>query len=110
MTIDFKWFDEKYKNQGKPSLEDRAELIKRLDIPLTDRAKGKILDTLKQALHRFGQNGAYSPALHTLTYELLVSFSPLTDIDRNEYAGYVKKYKDALKKHETQIELRCNFE
>lgn len=107
MGCDNSWFDEKYRQGGRPTLEDRAQLFSQLDIPLPERAIRKIHEQLRDCLFQLGRQ--YSPSLYVTTYGLLFCLGAFLKLDKKSYDGYVDQYRAALEKHKDRVVFDCNF-
>ena len=107
-SIDTRWFDEKVKRGVKPSLEDKSELVNQLQIPLTDRAKGKVKDYIREVM--FELRRSYRPGMEVLAHLLLFSPLAISCLETNEYRDYVREYRDILEKHQDKAKFERNFE
>ncbi len=102
------WFDKKYQEGGKPSLEDRAELFRGLNIKINERARENIENSLKQCL--FELEREYKPRLHVLAFDFLFCLAPLINMNEKNFREYVKKYRGIMEKHKDKLVFQCNFE
>lgn len=107
MENDNSWFDQKYREGGRPTLEDRAQLFSQLDIPLPERTIRKAEEQLKECLFQLGRQ--YTPSLHVKTYGLLFCFGSFLKLDKKSYDNYVAQYRAALEKHKDRVVFDCNF-
>ncbi len=105
---DIAWFDQKYLGGLKPTIRDRAELLSKLELHLSDRAKKSLLEYLDQTLIALASNGSYSPALDLLTYELL-SLSLMAGIEQTEFDKRLNRYRTSLSKYERVRVFQSNF-
>jgi|WetSurMetagenome_2_1015567.scaffolds.fasta_scaffold72501_4 hypothetical protein len=102
------WFDRKYHDGGKPSLEDKAQLFGDIEILLPERAKENIKTRMKSAIHELYRE--YTPSNHIIAHNLLLCFAPLIKMDQLEYKEQMDKYKQALKKHADKLAFKENFQ
>jgi hypothetical protein len=109
---EYSWFDEKYNNGNKPTLEDRIWLLrdfyKDSKVKIPDRLKGKFKELLQQSLFDLKQD--YSPSQHTITYDLLFSKSACIDLSDEEHKKYVADYRKTLEKYKGRVSFKGNFE
>lgn len=107
--LDVQWFDDIYSSGDKPSLEQRAALSARDQLPFTQRAKDQIVERLKGYLHQLKQNGNNSRGLQAITYDLLIGILPRTGMDLSEVNQYIGQYRSALAKNNKDMHLTANF-
>ena len=102
-----KWFDEKYRNGGRATLADKAELFREIGIPLSDRAKRIAKEKLTTLLYELRRE--YSPGNHMLAHNLLFCLGPSV-FEKEEYGELTTKYKEAIKRHQNEIVFQENFD
>ena len=108
-NAEYQWFDNKYNSQGsRPTLEDRAELLKGLEIKISKSQLDKMRHSLGDTLHRLGQKGNCSPGLTTFAYHLISCLASSSNVPNQEVKDYLVWYRRV-------IEQRCphlkqNFE
>jgi hypothetical protein len=102
------WFDEKYKEGGRPTLEDEAELIRQLEIPLADRAKGKVVQYIREAL--FQLKRGYSPSADVLAHCLIFSPFGVSCMPESERREFVRQYLEIIGKYDDANRINRNFE
>lgn len=105
----YEWFDEKYNGDGKkPTLEDRAELLRGLKIKISDSQLDQMRHYLSDALHRLGQRGNCSPGLTTIAYQLIFSLASSSNVPNSEVKDYIVWYRKVI--DQRCPHLKQNFE
>ncbi len=107
--LNLEWFDKKYRQGEKPTLEDRAHLLAQLNLPFPERLTRRVEESLQQFLFELNRNDSYRPSIHIIAYALLFNLAPLTKIPSKKYDAYVKQYQEALEKHKDKIPFSRNF-
>jgi len=103
----FEWFNEKFKNGGKPTIEDKAELFKNISLHLSKRSQEKIEDIIKNSLYNLKKQ--YSPAYQVIAFNFINCFAPMV-FDEDKISNYQKQYKEIMNKYENQDVFSKNFE
>ena len=103
------WFDEKCK-QGKPTLEERAELFRQLNLPkVSERFQRALVDDIQKYLFELEQD--YRESTRVIVYGLLFGTLPITQQDNDkQYSEFVRRYKKAVAEHKEKTRLSSNFE
>jgi len=103
------WFDEKYREGGKASLEDKFELLGEMRFKLNQRDRENVERELKNALFELKQR--YTPSRDVLAYSWLCCFQIVNGISDDKKRNYLEQYKEIIRKHEKEgdVTLEHNF-
>lgn len=107
-SLDFIWFDKKYKNGGTISIEDRVELQRQLGIRVSTKVAEQVKETLGELLTEFGSNREYSAGLDVAIQGLLFCWTTIIGMDREQYNSYLQRYKKAVQKHGSRTCFHCH--
>jgi hypothetical protein len=104
----YNWFDSKYSNGEKPTLEDRAHLLALLKRRRTPQQIENLCHDIDQALHYLGRKGNCSEALTIIAYHMISELATIEDVPRGKVEDYIDKYRGVL--HRRCPHLGKNFE
>ena len=87
-AVDGGWFDSIYlrEDAGKPTLENKAELLRGVGIVYSDRQLQDFRHAIRQGL--FELKGECKPSLIVLVYSMVTALSMSDQVGKNEIASY----------------------
>jgi len=101
MNLDTSWFDKKYMGDEKPSLDDKVQLFRQLDLKFSDRTKIQIEKEIREGLHRLGKKEGYSPGLDVVVHGLLFCLGGFV-LDEQTYGSLKELYRKVIQKHKSE--------
>jgi len=98
----YSWFDEKYRNGERPTLKDRADLLRDYlreeGIHFSQREREKIGRLIKERLFLFSQQRELGPAEQIIAYELATCFGHLVGLSEIEIENNIASYRKLMER------------
>ena len=111
---DFNWFDRKYEQGGRLTLEDRSELFsqffKGVGLAVPERFLGLVREAIRTYLFDLEKRGNYTPSSDVLCFGLITCLGPLVQLPREELQGYLVRYSKAIQSHGQRVAFKRNFD